>query len=93
MFLEIMNTLYKTAVTDAEALRTGLLAVGAGLATFGMLGAGIGQGIAAGKAVEAVSRNPEAESKIRSMFILGAAIAESCAIYALVVAIMILFVL
>jgi F-type H+-transporting ATPase subunit c len=72
---------------------TGLIAIGAGLTTIGMLGVGLGQGFASGKAVEAVARNPEAEAKIRSMLIIGMAIAESSAIYGLVIAIMILFVL
>ncbi len=66
-------------------------AIGAGLACIGMTGAGIGQGYAAGKAAEAVSRNPEAESKIRSMMIIGAAIAESSALYSFVIAIMLIF--
>ena len=64
--------------------------IGAGIAGIGLLGAGVGQGYAAGKAAEAVGRNPEAESKIRSMFIIGAAIAESSALYAFVVAIMLM---
>ncbi len=66
--------------------------IGAGLSAIGMLGAGIGQGYAAGKAAEAVGRNPEAESKIRNMMIVGAAIAESGALYALVVSILLIFV-
>ena len=45
----------------------GLVAIGAGLAVFTGMMTGIGQGYAAGKAVEAVGRNPEAENKIRSM--------------------------
>ena len=75
------------AVTDG-----GLLAIGAGISCIGFLGAGIGQGYAAGKAAEAVGRNPEAEGKIRSMMFVGAAVAESSALYALVIAIMCLFV-
>ncbi len=74
------------------AVYKGLLAVGAGLSCTGLLGAGIGQGYAAGKAAEAVGRNPEAEGRIRNMMIVGAAIAESSALYALVIAIMCLFV-
>jgi F-type H+-transporting ATPase subunit c len=53
---------------------------------------GIGQGQAAGKAVEAVARNPEAEGKIRAMLILGDAIAETCAIYGLLVSFLLMFV-
>ncbi|NLB40732.1 MAG: F0F1 ATP synthase subunit C, partial [Clostridiales bacterium] len=49
----------------------GLIAIGAGLAVMAGMMTGIGQGWAAASAVEAVGRNPEAESKIRSMLILG----------------------
>jgi F-type H+-transporting ATPase subunit c len=70
----------------------GLIAIGAGIAVLTGTMTGIGQGYAAGKAVEAVGRNPEAESKIRSMLILGAAIAETAAIYGLLISFLLLFV-
>jgi F-type H+-transporting ATPase subunit c len=70
----------------------GLVAIGAGLAVFTGMMTGIGQGYAAGKAVEAVGRNPEAENKIRSMLILGCAIAETCAIYGMLIAFLLIFV-
>ena len=70
----------------------GLVAIGAGLAAIGGIGTGLGKGYAAGKAVEAVGRNPEAEAAIRKMLILGLAITESAAIYALVIAILLIFV-
>jgi F-type H+-transporting ATPase subunit c len=70
----------------------GLIAVGAGLAVMTGMMTGAGQGYAAGKAVEAVGRNPEAENKIRSMLILGAAIAETCAIYGMLIAFLLMFV-
>lgn len=66
--------------------------LGGGIAAVGMIGAGIGQGYAAGKAAEAVGRNPEAETKIRNTMIIGAAIAESGALYALVISILVIFV-
>lgn len=66
--------------------------IGAGVAMFGGLGTGIGQGYAAGKAAEAVARNPEAENKIRTMLIVGAAIAETAAIYSLIIGILLIFV-
>lgn len=75
-----------------EELGRGLVAVGAGLAMVGASGVGAGQGVAAGRAAEAVGRNPEAESKIRSMMIIGMGIAESAAIYSLIIAILLLFV-
>lgn len=67
-----------------------------GLATalaigIGALGPGIGIGIIGGKAVEALGRNPEAESVIRNTMILAIAFAEAIAIYALVIALIIKF--
>ena len=70
----------------------GLIAIGAGLAVMTGMMTGIGQGFAAGKAVEAVGKNPEAEGKIRNMLILGAGIAETCAIYGLLIAFLLIFV-
>jgi len=66
-------------------------AVGAGLAMIAGLGPGIGEGFAAGKAVEAVARQPEAKGDIYSTMILGNAIAESTGIYSLVIALILLY--
>lgn len=66
----------------------GLIAIGAGIAVLTGLGAGIGMGIATSKAVEAISRQPEASGKINGVFILGMAITESAAIYGFVIALM-----
>lgn len=52
----------------------GLIAIGAGLAVMTGMMTGIGEGFVAGKAVEAIGRNPEAEGKIRSTMILGIAL-------------------
>jgi len=62
-------------------------AIGAGLAMI----AGIGQGFAAGKAAEAVGRQPEAKGAITSTMLFGCAVAESTGIYGLVVALILLF--
>lgn len=70
----------------------GLIAIAAGIAVVAGLGTGIGEGIAASKAVEAVGRNPEAEGKIRTMMILGIALSETVAIYGLLIAIILIFV-
>ena len=69
----------------------GLIAIGAGLAVMTGMMTGIGEGFVGGKAVEAIGRNPEAESKIRSTMILGIALSESCAIYGLLIAILLIF--
>ena len=70
-----------------------LIAIGAGIAVLGALGAGIGIGIATGKATEAVARQPEAESKIRNTLILGCTLAEATAIYGFVIALMVIVML
>jgi len=62
--------------------------IGIGLAA---LGTGIGQGIGLAKAAEGVARNPGASGKITTILIIGLAMIESLCIYALVVALIILF--
>ncbi|MEK7549942.1 MAG: ATP synthase F0 subunit C [Patescibacteria group bacterium] len=66
--------------------------IGAALAMgLGAIGPGIGLGILASKALEAIGRNPEAQGKVQTTMILAIAVTEAVAIYALVVALMILF--
>ena len=67
-------------------------AIGAGLAMIAGIGPGIGQGFAAGKAAEAVGRQPEAQGDIMKTMLVGCAVAESTGIYGLVIAIILLFV-
>ena len=62
----------------------------AAIAVFTGIGAGVSIGLATSKAAESVARQPEAASKIQTILLLGAALAEATAIYGLVVAIMIL---
>lgn len=69
----------------------GMALLGAGIAMVAGLGQGIGQGIAAGKGAEAVGRNPDASGKIQSIMILGIALAETTGIYALVIALLLIF--
>ena len=77
-----------------EKLRAIVLAasaIGAGVAMLGGIGAGAGQGYATGKACEAVGRQPEAQSAILRTMIIGCAIAESTGIYAVLVAMILIF--
>ncbi|MDP4010711.1 MAG: ATP synthase F0 subunit C [Candidatus Roizmanbacteria bacterium] len=74
---------------DVDAAR--LIATGLAIG-IGVIGPGIGIGLIGSKAMEALGRNPEAESSIRTTMILAAAFAESIAIFALVVALIIKFV-
>ncbi|MGI5839953.1 MAG: ATP synthase F0 subunit C [bacterium] len=52
---------------------------------------GIVEGLATGKAVEAIARNPEAADRINSLLILGLALTESSSIYGFVIALIMLF--
>lgn len=61
---------------------------GVGIAAFGC---GIGQGIAVKGAVEGTARNPEASGKITVTMLIGLALIESLCIYALVVALILLY--
>ncbi len=67
--------------------------LGAGLAIgLGAIGPGIGIGILMQGALQAMGRNPDASSNIQTNMILGVAFAEALAIYALVVALILMFV-
>lgn len=70
----------------------GMAYLGAGFAMIGVLGIGIGQGLTGAKSVEGIARNPDVLSKIRTQFILSAALTETGAIYAFIIAILLVFV-
>ncbi|PIQ77525.1 ATP synthase F0 subunit C [Candidatus Peregrinibacteria bacterium CG11_big_fil_rev_8_21_14_0_20_46_8] len=66
--------------------------IAAGIAIgLGAIGSGIGEGLIAGRALEAMGRNPEQSDKLLTNMIVAMAIDESTAIYSLVVALIILF--
>lgn len=76
-----MSTWFFVACVSAAALGLGLAA----------LGGGLGQGIAVSKAVEGIARQPEAGGPIQTAMIIGISFIESLTIYALVVALILLF--
>ena len=76
-----MSQTISSASVVAAAVAIGISAIGSGL----------GQGIAAGQAVEGIARQPEADGKIRGTLLLSFAFMESLTIYGLVVALVILF--
>ncbi|ACB86396.1 ATP synthase F0 subunit C [Natranaerobius thermophilus] len=76
---------------DGQSLVLAASAIGAGLAMIAGIGAGIGQGFAAGKGAESVGRQPDAQGDIIRTMLLGAAVAETTGIYALVIALLLLF--
>ena len=70
-----------------------LVAIGAAVAVLTGLGAGLGISLATGKAVDAIARQPEAESKISKNLILGCALAEATAIYGFIIGLLIIIML
>lgn len=76
---------------DPKAFVAGMSALSAGIAMIAGLGPGIGEGYVAGKACEAIGRQPEAQADVTRTMIMGIAMAESTGIYSLVVALILLF--
>ena len=68
----------------------GLIAIAAAIAVLVGIGAGISTGNATGKAVESISRQPEASGKITTALIIGNAFAEATAVYGLLIAFLLL---
>lgn len=66
--------------------------IGAGLATIGLAGAGVGIGIVFGALVLGTSRNPAIRSQLFSDAILGFAFSEATALFALMMALLLLYV-
>lgn len=71
-------------IVAAIALGSGIALVAGGLV-------GIGEGYVAGKALEAMARQPEMEGQIRTTMLVGQAVSESGAIYALAVVLLLIF--
>jgi F-type H+-transporting ATPase subunit c len=65
--------------------------IGCGIALISGGLVGIGEGYAAGKALEAMARQPEMEGSIRTTMLLGQAVSESGAIYSLAVTLLLIF--
>lgn len=83
--LNIMNTEWNSVVLTASKN------VGAGLATIGLVGAGIGVGVVFGALITGLARNPQLNSQLFSYAILGFALTEAVGLLALMMAFLILF--
>jgi F-type H+-transporting ATPase subunit c len=82
---QLRKNIMDPTIASASVIAAGL-AIG-----LGAIGPGIGQGTAAGQAVEGIARQPEAEGKIRGTLLLSLAFMEALTIYGLVVALVLLF--
>ncbi|HQA56602.1 MAG TPA: ATP synthase F0 subunit C [Acetivibrio sp.] len=71
---------------------TGITALAASFCVLTGAAAGIGISVATSKAVQAVARQPEAGDKIRNIIVLGAALAEATAVYAFIIALLMVLV-
>ena len=69
----------------------GMCALGAGMAMIAGIGPGIGEGNAVAKACEAIGRQPESTGSVTTTMLMGCAIAETTGLYALVIAILLIF--
>ena len=67
-------------------------AIGAGLALIAGIGPGIGEGVAVGRALEAIGRQPEVSGQVTSTMLLGCAIAETTGIYGFVTGLLLILV-
>ena len=67
-------------------------ALGAGCAMIAGIGPGIGEGNAVAKACEAIGRQPESKGAVTTTMLMGCAVAETTGLYALVIAILLIFV-
>ena len=84
----------ETAETETADNSIDMKALGAGLAIgIAACGGALGMGSAVGKSAEGISRQPEAEGKIRTTLMLGLVFIETAIIYALLAVILIIFVL
>lgn len=78
---------------EGEALKQGLMYMGAGIGIgLAALGTGIGMGFAIKGTQEGVARNPTAGGRLQTLMLIGLAFIETLALYALLVAIILLFV-
>lgn len=68
-----------------EPQSAALLAMGIAVG-LGVIGPGIGMGAAVAAAIDATARQPEAEGKVRTLMFIGLAFIEALALYALVIA-------
>lgn len=68
-----------------------LTAIAAAIAVFAGAANAIGEALVVSKALDGIARNPDAFKQIRSTMILGVALVETTAIYALLIALLILF--
>ena len=79
-------------ITGADLIRAAAALAAGFCMGVGALGSGLGEGYAAGKACEGISKSPEAAGILTRTMLIGQAVAESTGIYSLVIALLLIFV-
>jgi F-type H+-transporting ATPase subunit c len=79
-----------TKYSIVELIRLGQC-IGAGMAAVGVAGSGVGIGVIFGSLLESYARHPSLEKKLFSYAILGFALTEAIALFALMISFLILF--
>ena len=90
--MNFLSNIVALADTVTAAPDTSLKFIAIGLAALSMAASGIGEALVVSKSIDGMSRNPEMYGKLRTSMILGCALVETTAIYALLIAILVLFV-
>jgi len=92
MFQAVIGTL-TVAPTGNNPVSNIIVAsiIGATIAVLAGIFPSFVQGLAAGKAVEAVGRQPEAAGQIRSTLLIGSVVAETGGVYGLLVSLILIF--
>lgn len=94
--LTVLMTTMPVFAEEAEAVASGIgekaYASAIAIAVVAAAGA-VSMGLAISKAAEGVSKQPEASTKIQTILMLGLVFIETAIIYALIIAILIIFVL
>jgi F-type H+-transporting ATPase subunit c len=92
--MNLLNQLVVLTEGAADNVYTaaGLLYIGVGIILIGMSMSSIAEGLVCSSALKGMARNPEASGTLRSSMILGVSLCETVAIYGLVLAILLIFV-
>merc|ERR1711992_81777 len=90
--LAVPTAVYAADAAEGSVWIPALSAVGAGFAIgLAAIGSGVGQGIASGRCIDGISRQPEVADDLRGVLLLSLAFMESLTIYGLVIALVLLF--
>ena len=92
MFCYLMNKGFLIGYIIKNIMIQAAKIIGTGLATTGLIGAGVGIGVVFGALILGVARNPSLRGQLFSYAILGFAFAEATGLFALMMAFLLLYV-